>query len=75
MGNLGKGYMDWIKLRIQDMIQEDYGLDEEYRQRLANCTEEDLIDMVEELINNYYINEQVNGIIEYMLNRRFGNEI
>ena len=74
MSSLEIAYRDWIKWKIEEMVQDDYGYDEEYREKLANYKEEALQDMVANLINNFYINEQINGTIEFMINKKFGGE-
>lgn len=74
MSTLEQAYKDWIIWKMEEMIQDDYGLDEEHRNKIADYTEEDLRDLTDELINDNWLNEQINNTIELAINRRFGGE-
>lgn len=74
MDYLKMAYSEWIQWKLEEMVQDDYGLDQDYRQKLADYTEEDLNDLSNELINDGWLNEQINNTIEFMINKRFGGE-
>lgn len=74
MDYLKMAYSEWIQWKLEEMVQDDYGLDQDYRQKLADYTEADLRDLTDELINDSWLNEQINNTIEFMINKRFGGE-
>lgn len=64
-------YLDEINYFIDTYI-DDVFEDDEDKEVLKNITDEDKRIVVDELMNDSWLNEQINNTIEFAINKRFG---
>jgi hypothetical protein len=62
--NLELGFRDEIKFHLETMINDNEYYDEQDIEKMANITEQEIIDMAKDLLYNDYLSEIINNMIE-----------
>lgn len=72
MSDLEKAYKNEIEFVLENMVNDDYRFDEDYRNRLSDYTKADLEYIIDDLINDDVLNQELSETIEFYVNKHFG---
>lgn len=70
--NLELGYRDEIRFHLETMINDNEYYDEQDIEKMANITEQEIIDMAKDLLYNDYLSETINNMIENRVRNMIG---
>ena len=60
-----------INYNIENLVNDEW-VEDEFKEKLRNLTELDMIDMVYEVINDEYIWGSFNELIQYIIKKKIG---